>query len=123
MKLTYLVNDSRLRTPRSQLRKNQTDVERLLWYRLRNKQLQGVKFFRQYSIGHYIIDFYSPKRRLAIEVDGGQHNEENTQRYDLQRTEYLKHQGVKVIRFWNNEVINNIGGVLEVIAANIRNPS
>lgn len=117
--IKFLVNNPKLKTQRSILRKGQTDAERLLWSKLRNKQLCNTKFFRQYSIGNYIVDFYSPKNRLAIEIDGGQHNEDGVKAYDAQRTEYLKQQGVKVIRFWNNEVLSNLEGVLEVVVQNI----
>lgn len=116
---SYLVNDPKLKSKRSYLRKNQTEVERLLWIQLRRKQLKGVKFFRQYSIGNYIIDFYSPIERLAIEIDGGQHNEDAAKVYDDIRTKYLKQIGIKVLRFWNNDVLRNINGVLEVITENI----
>lgn len=90
------------------LRKSQTDAERKLWGILRNKQLNGLKFFRQYSVSKYILDFYCPAIRLAIEVDGGQHAES---KYDDIRTNYLKSKNIFVIRFWNNEVLNNLEGV------------
>ena len=117
---SYLVNDPKLKFKRSYLRKNQTEVERLLWAQLRRKQLKGVKFFRQYSIGDYIVDFYSPKNRLAVKIDGGQHNEEKLLKHDEQRTLYFKQFGVKVIRFWNNDVLKNLEGVLDIITENIR---
>ena len=121
--MKYLVNDPTVRLHRRELRKNQTDLERLLWMQLRNKQLEGVKFFRQYSIGAYIVDFYSPRLRLAIEVDGGQHNETINKQKDIARTRYLQNNGVKLIRFWNNDVLRNLEGVLETILLNLRNPS
>ena len=121
--MKYLVNDPTVRLHCRELRKNQTDLERLLWMQLRNKQLEGVKFFRQYSIGAYIVDFYSPRLRLAIEVDGGQHNETINKQKDIARTRYLQNNGVKLIRFWNNDVLRNLEGVLETILLNLRNPS
>ena len=102
----------------SLIRKNQTDVERLLWKQIRNKNFFGLKFFRQYSVGAYIVDFYCPKLKLAIELDGGQHAEEGNKEYDKIRTDYLKSMGIKVMRFWNNDVIHNIEGVLEEIKKN-----
>ncbi len=90
---------------------------------MRNKQLNGCKFFRQYSIGKFIVDFYAPSKKLAIEVDGGQHNENLGIENDKQRTFYLKQQGIRVIRFWNNDVFNNLEGVLSVIINNIDNPT
>jgi very-short-patch-repair endonuclease len=97
-----------------ELRKEPTPAERKLWSRIRNDQL-GVNFRRQHAIGNYIPDFCSPKARLVIELDGGQHLEQ--EEYDKERTKYLETQGYKVIRFWNNDVINN----LEVVVLAIMN--
>ena len=94
------------------LRKEQTDVERLLWSRLRNRQLNQIKFRRQQPIGSYIVDFVSFDKMLIIEIDGGQHNEFNNKAQDEQRTNYLENGGFKVIRFWNNDVLQNLDGVL-----------
>lgn len=95
------------------LRNNSTDVERLLWPRLRNSQIEGVKFRRQQPIEEYIVDFVSFSPKLVIELDGSQHNENIV--YDEQRTACLRKNGFTVLRFWNNDVIENIDGVLEVI--------
>ena len=95
------------------LRKNQTDAERQLWRYLRNKQLAGFKFRRQHKIGVYIVDFVCPEKSLIVELDGGQHLEQFA--YDLKRTGYLQLEGYQVIRFWNNEVINELEMVLEEI--------
>jgi len=108
-------NLPRLKQRRRQLRWNQTDSEKLIWSQLRNKQLLGVKFFRQYSVGSYVLDFYSPKQRLGIEIDGGQHGDDAKREYDEYRTNYLAERRIKILRFWNNEVMSNINGVLEVI--------
>lgn len=116
MKTGFLCNDSALKDRRSELRKSQTEVEKALWGKLRNRQLAGIKFYRQYSVGSYILDFYSPKQKLAIELDGGQHAEQDNREYDEIRSEYLRSQGVEVMRFWNNEVIENMEGVLHKIA-------
>jgi very-short-patch-repair endonuclease len=97
------------------LRKNQTDSERKLWSGLRNRQLSGVKFRRQFSIGRYILDFYSPGYKLAIEADGGQHHEEKGKRKDEVRTRELSNLGVKVLRFSDRDILNNIEGVYQVI--------
>jgi very-short-patch-repair endonuclease len=94
------------------LRKDSTPAERKLWSRIRNEQL-GVKFRRQHAIGNYIPDFYSPKAKLIIELDGSQHLDQ--EEYDQERTKYLETQGYKVIRFWNNEVMNNIDAVILAI--------
>ena len=95
------------------LRKNSTDAEKQLWQKLRNRQLNGFKFRRQAPIGTYIVDFSCSDLKLIVEVDGGQHAEQ--QRYDSARTEYLESLGFTVIRFWNNEVLTNIDGVLETL--------
>ncbi len=96
-----------------QLRCNQTDVEKLLWKHIRNRQLNGFKFRRQYVIGVYIVDFICIQQRLIIELDGGQHMIQK--QYDENRITYLIQQGYSLIRFWNNDVLNNLTGVLETL--------
>ncbi len=95
------------------LRKQLTDTERLLWTRLRAKQLEGLKFRRQEPIGKYIVDFVCYEKCLVIEADGGQHSFEKGK--DETRDKWLNKEGFKVLRFWNNEILTNIEGVLEVI--------
>lgn len=95
------------------LRKKHTEAERMLWKYLRSRQLGGLKFRRQYSIGDYIVDSACIENRVIIEVDGGQHALEKDK--DIERDNYLGEQGFKVLRFWNNEVLANTEGVLEVI--------
>jgi len=97
------------------LRKKQTDAERKLWSILRNRQLAGAKFRRQFSIGGYILDFYSPEYRLGIEADGGQHYEDKGRRRDEVRTKELAVLGVRILRFSDREILNNIDGIYEVI--------
>ncbi len=98
-----------------QLRSNLTDSERLLWRHVRLRQLHGHKFRRQYVVSGYIVDFACVERKLVVEVDGGQHAERRA--YDTDRTARIEAQGFHVLRFWNNEVLGNIEGVLEVILA------
>ena len=100
------------------LRKRLTDTERLLWSKIRAKQIDGCKFRRQSPIGKYIVDFVCHEKRLIIELDGGQHSE-NIEA-DRQRDKWLGEQGYKILRFWNNEVLTNIDGVLEVIGDNCK---
>lgn len=95
-----------------ELRKESTPAERKLWAQLRNDQL-GVNFCRQHAIGQYITDFCSPKAKLIIELDGSQHLEQEA--YDEERTKYLESLGYNVIRFWNNDVLNNIDSVILAI--------
>ena len=98
-----------------ELRKNMTDAERLLWQALRGKQLDGFRFRKQHPFFQYVIDFYCPSIKLAIELDGGQHNTEEGKLKDRERTAFLEQHGIHVLRFWNNEVISNLDGTLERI--------
>ena len=101
------------------MRSNMTKEEVKLWNILRGKRFQGLKFKRQVLIGKYIADFVCVDKMLIIEIDGGQHNQENNIEYDKIRTDFLNSEGYKVIRFWNNEVWNNIDGVCKIIEENI----
>ena len=102
------------------LRKDQTEVEKKLWFNLNNRQLQGFKFKRQYPIHPYIADFACLEKRLIIELDGGQHADQEN--YDQERTQFLESRGFKVLRFWNNEILENLEGVLETIAQALNRP-
>jgi len=94
------------------LRTNQTDPEGIIWSRLRAGNMEGLKFKRQQPIGKYIVDFVCLEKKIIIEIDGGQHNDSMN---DQERDIWLSEQGYKVKRFWNNEVTQNLDGVLEVI--------
>ena len=96
-----------------ELRNNATDVEQLLWRQLRNRQVEGAKFRRQQPIESYIVDFVCFNKKVIIELDGGQHSENRD--YDMQRDICLRSNGYTVLRFWNNDVIENVEGILEVI--------
>ena len=96
------------------LRANSTDAERALWQHLRAYRLRGHKFRRQAPIGRYIVDFVCFETRLVIELDGGQHAERS--KYERDRTAWLREQGFRVLRFWNTDVLNNLDGVMTVIA-------
>jgi len=95
------------------LRKNMTDAERLLWQHLRNRRLGGYKFRRQRPIGPYIVDFICLEKEIVIEVDGGQLES------DSKRSAYLKEKGYKVLRFWNNEVLQETESVLSVVLSSL----
>jgi very-short-patch-repair endonuclease len=95
-----------------ELRRDATDAEKLLWQLLRNRQLHGFKFRRQHPIGGYILDFYCHEANLAVELDGGGHREENQAKRDRERTEYLESKGLRVIRFWNDQVLEQTEAVL-----------
>jgi ATP-dependent helicase HrpA/adenine-specific DNA-methyltransferase len=98
-----------------ELRRNASDAELRLWSRLRGGQIDGVRFRRQQPIGPYIVDFFCPAAGLIIEVDGGQHADEAPT-----RQRWLESNGYRVIRFWNNEVLTNTDGVMQLIAAALR---
>lgn len=94
------------------LRRNMTDAERLLWQRLRGRQMKGRKFRRQHPFNNFILDFVCLEAKLVIEVDGGQHNESVR---DCERDQELGKAGFRVMRFWNNQVLNEIDAVAEAI--------
>lgn len=98
-----------------ELRKNMTSQEKSLWKILRKNQFRGCRFLRQYPIEPYIVDFVCRDKKIIIEIDGGQHNRPEDIEYDLKRTRFLNSEGYKVIRFWNNDIDNNIEGVYEVL--------
>jgi very-short-patch-repair endonuclease len=113
------------RKPIGSLRKffrvNGTPAERSLWQKLRNKQIDDTKFRRQQTIGNYIVDFVCFENRLVIEIDGGQHNQDQNEIEDNIRTSWLITQGFQVLRFWNNEVLNNLEGVIIKIQEALKN--
>ncbi|OFZ73436.1 hypothetical protein A2701_03635 [Candidatus Amesbacteria bacterium RIFCSPHIGHO2_01_FULL_47_34] len=115
----FVRNSPELKGRRQELRNRATVAERLLWKRIQRSQL-GVKFRRQYSVGNYILDFYCPEKKLAIELDGSTHSD----RWDLDeyRTRTVGELGVKVVRFWNEEVEGNIERVMEVISTTLLSP-
>lgn len=98
-----------------QLRSNQTDTERILWNQLRARRLNGLRFHRQFPIGNFIADFCCKEHQLVIELDGGQHAERRIIKNDDRRTQLIENRGYKVLRFWNNEALTNMDGVLESI--------
>lgn len=104
-----------------QLRKNMTDAERLLWRHLRLRQISGYKFRRQQPIGKYIVDFVCFEKKLIIEVDGSQHSEQLD--YDLKRDTWLEKEGFCILRFWDNQVLNETDGVKEIINDALGSPS
>ncbi len=107
-----LHNNSELTHRRKELRNSATPQELKLWKELSHSKLE-YKFRRQQSVGSYILDFYCSEKRLAIEIDGSQHVD--NQEYDKSRTEYLESAGIMVVRFWNNEVDSSLDGVIEKI--------
>ncbi|MGH9316909.1 MAG: endonuclease domain-containing protein, partial [Thermoanaerobaculia bacterium] len=94
-----------------------------LWRRLRNRGLAGAKFRRQCPVGSYVVDFYCDEARLVVELDGGGHAQEEQRPRDLRRTGDIEALGVRVLRFWNGDVLNNVEGVLQRISAALEHPS
>lgn len=97
------------------LRKNMTDAEKLLWSRIRGKQLKGYQFYRQKPIGNFIADFYCPKAKLVIELDGGQHYCDEGKVKDNKRDGYMEDLGLRVLRFSDRDVFKNLRAIIEKI--------
>src|SRR6185295_8004068 len=102
------------------LRKSQTDAEDILWYQLRNRNFKNHKFRRQHILCGYIVDFVCLEEKLVIELDGGQHAEKIE--YDSARTLKLEADGFQVLRFWNNQILNDMDGILETIYEALNTP-
>ena len=111
------MRESKLSINARNLRKRQTRAEHFLWRQLRARQLREAKFRRQVPVDNYIVDFVSFEKKIVIELDGGQHAE--TTASDAARDAWLQGRGYKVLRFWDNEVFQNLEGILEVIRRNI----
>ena len=107
--------NKKLKSRARELRKNMTKAERLLWSKIRRKQLLDYQFYRQKPIGNYIVDFYCPKANLIIEVDGGQHFHKEPKEYDEQKNAYLEGLGFHVERFSNYDVLVDIEGVVSYL--------
>ncbi len=109
------------RTKRSRdLRINATDAEKKVWQQLRLRNLSGYKFRRQHPIGNYIVDFVCLERKLIVELDGGQH--QDSLEYDSKRSERLEGKGYRVIRFWDNEALQDTDAVIKAIFENLATP-
>jgi very-short-patch-repair endonuclease len=113
----FLAYEGKLKDFSRELRAHMTDAEKILWLKLRRKQLKGYQFYRQKIIGDYIADFYCPGARLIIEVDGGQHYGPEEMARDRVRDKYLREQGLEVLRFSDREVLVERESVLEKIYA------
>ena|SRR5712691_4482415 len=98
-----------------QLRKKSTEAEKLLWSRLRNRRIEGLKFRRQHSIGTRVVDFFCAEAQLAIELDGSGHGHYLNQVADLDRELELHEKGVRLLRFWNDAIFDNLDGVIDAI--------
>lgn len=118
--MSKIHNHKHLEERRKELRKKLTPAEATLWKSLQKKQLEGRKFRRQHSIQNFIVDFYCPSEKLVIELDGAVHLDFAQQNYDLERTEILENLGLKVIRFENRLVFENLPEVLEEVISHFK---
>ena len=116
-----IFNKKPLKEFRKELRNNLTPAEAVMWKVLQKRQLEGRKFRRQHSIGNHIVDFYCPKEKLVIELDGTAHYTPEGSDKDEKRDAYINGLGIKVLRFENRDIFNNLDAVLEVIRRNFNN--
>ena len=115
MNLRYLFNNSKFKQLRQKLRNESPKAEIILWSQLKGGQLEGLKFIRQYGVGSYVIDFYCPKLKLAIEIDGDSHFQEGAEEYDKKRQKFIEQFGIKFLRVTNTDIYENLDGVIEEI--------
>jgi very-short-patch-repair endonuclease len=123
--MARIYNRKNVQEKRRYLRNNMPKSEVLLWAKLKNKQMRGERFLRQYSVDQYILDFYCPRLKLAIEVDGDSHYTQGAQEYDKERQNYIETLGIHFLRFTNANICENIDGVCQTIweiIATTRNP-
>ena len=111
----YIHNERNQKLLRQTLRNNATSAEAILWRALKGKQVDGLKFRRQFGVGPYVLDFYCPELRLGIELDGGVHKTSYTNEYDEMRTKFLAENKIKVLRFNNEVVYKNVEGIIVMI--------
>jgi very-short-patch-repair endonuclease len=113
--MTEYFNRSTEKDKRRNLRNAMPTTEAILWGRLKGRQLLGCKFRRQYSVGAFVLDFYSAENKLGIELDGDSHFQEGKRQYDKDRDSFIGSFGIKIVRFLNADIYDNLDGVLEVI--------
>ena len=113
--MTKIYNKVSEKEKRRELRKKSADAESFLWEYLKNGKVEGIRFKRQYSVERFVLDFYAPKLKLAIEVDGPIHDKKEQAEHDEMRSDFLLNTGIKFIRFKNEEIQNNIFKVIERI--------
>ena len=114
--MTIIYNKQELKDRRRKLRSDDTKPEQILWQNVKNRNLKNSKFRRQFSFGYYIVDFYCKEKKLVIELDGDSHFTERGKEYDLQRDNYLKGLGLKILRITNDEIFSNLQNVLDKIS-------
>lgn len=118
--MTKLFNKTSEKLKRRELRNNMSKAEAIIWQKLRCKQIENSKFRTQYSVDRFVLDFYSPEIKLAVEIDGESHFQEGVAQYDEERQVFIELAGIQFLRFTNQDVYENLNGVLETIAGKIR---
>ena len=118
--MTQLYNKNSEKEKRRKLRQDIVKAEKIIWDKIRNRQIEDCKFRRQYSVDKYVIDFYSPILKLAIEIDGESHFQDGVAEYDRKRQSYIEYLGITFLRFTNNDVYDNLDAVLESIAMKVK---
>jgi very-short-patch-repair endonuclease len=116
-----IFNKTSEKEKRKFLRNNMPKAELVLWSKVKGKQFFGYKFRRQYSVGAFVLDFYCPELKLAIEIDGDSHATEYAEEYDIERQKYIEATGIKFLRFSNGDIFNNLENVLVEMSKNIPN--
>lgn len=122
LSLTIIYNKSSQKEKRRYLRHHMPKAEIILWSVLKNKKVLGYKFRRQYSVGSFVLDFYCPRLKLALEVDGDSHFNSVARIYDQKRQKYIEEFGIKFLRFTNNDIYTNFDGVIEEIIRTVSRP-
>ena len=117
--MTELYNKTSEKEKRRSLRNNIPPAEKIVWEKLRNRQIKGCKFRRQYSIDVFVVDFYAPELKLAIEIDGDSHFRDGAQIYDYERQSFLESKGTRFLRFTNQQVYKELEGIIVRIAETI----
>ena len=118
--MTQIYNKKLEKEKRRKLRQDIVIAETIIWDKIRNRQIEDCKFRRQYSVDKYVIDFYSPILKLAIEIDGESHFQDGVAEYDRKRQSYIEYLGITFLRFTNNDVYDNLDAVLESIAMKVK---
>jgi len=118
--MTIHYNKTSEKVNRKKLRGKSTEAENILWEHLRNKKLSGLKFKRQYSIDHFVVDFYCPKLKLAVELDGKIHLKKEVKNHDENRDGYLSEFGIKILRIRNEVILNDVAKALKLVERKVR---
>ncbi len=118
--MTQIYNRTDVKQRRRNLRNKMSDAEVRLWAKLKSRQLLGRRFLRQYSVGQYIVDFYCPQLKLGIELDGDSHFRDGAKQYDTSRQEFIETIGIRIVRYLNTDVYDNMDGLLENLVVEMR---